>query len=104
MSDLSIVSLDLISEGNCHDNAVAESFFANLQNELTYHHDFITRQDARSAIFDYIELFYDRKRLYQTLNYQTQFNMKLCKLLLNHVSMKSGSLLFFISDKTGTLQ
>lgn len=57
--------------GNCHDNAVAESFFANLKNELIYHRDFKTRSEARSAIFDYIELFYNRKRLHQTLNYQT---------------------------------
>ena len=56
-------------KGNCHDNAVAESFFANLKNELIYHQDFTTRQEARSAIFDYIELFYNRKRLHQTLNY-----------------------------------
>ena len=58
-------------KGNCHDNAVAESFFANLKNELIYHRDFKTRSEARSAIFDYIELFYNRKRLHQTLNYQT---------------------------------
>lgn len=58
-------------KGNCHDNAVAESFFANLKNELIYHQDFKTRSEARSAIFDYIELFYNRKRLHQTLNYQT---------------------------------
>lgn len=55
--------------GNCHDNAVAESFFANLKNELTFHHDFKSRQEARSAIFDYIELFYNRIRPHQTLNY-----------------------------------
>ena len=55
--------------GNCHDNAVAESFFANLKNELTFHYDFRTRQAARTAIFDYIELFYNRKRPHQTLNY-----------------------------------
>ena len=55
--------------GNCHDNAVAESFFANLKNELTFHHDFKTRREARSAIFDYIEIFYNRKRPHQTLNY-----------------------------------
>ena len=54
---------------NCHDNAVAESFFANLKNELTYHRDFKTREEARSAIFDYIELFYNRKRPHQSLNY-----------------------------------
>jgi putative transposase len=58
-------------KGNCHDNAVAESFFGNLKNELTYHRDFKSRQEARSAIFDYIELFYNRNRLHQTLNYQT---------------------------------
>lgn len=58
-------------KGNCHDNAVAESFFANLKNELIYHKDFKTRDEARSAIFDYIELFYNRKRLHQTLDYKT---------------------------------
>ena len=57
--------------GNCHDNAVAESFFANLKNELTYHRDLKTRQEARTAIFDYIELFYNRKRPHQTLNYRS---------------------------------
>ena len=57
--------------GNCHDNAVAESFFANLKNELIFHRDFRSRQEARSAIFDYIELFYNRKRPHQALNYQS---------------------------------
>lgn len=61
--------LSMSRKGNCHDNAVAESFFANLKNELIYHRDFTTREEARSAIFDYIELFYNRKRLHQTLNY-----------------------------------
>ena len=61
------VSISRIS--NCHDNAVAECLFANLKNELTYHRDFNTRQEARTAIFDYIELFYNRKRPQQTLNY-----------------------------------
>ncbi|NOZ10799.1 MAG: IS3 family transposase [Gammaproteobacteria bacterium] len=44
-------------------------FFANLKNEVIYHKDFKTKSEARSAIFDYIELFYNRKRLHQTLNY-----------------------------------
>jgi len=65
------MKISMSRTGNCHDNAVAESFFANLKNELTFHHDFKTRQEARSAIFDYIELFYNRKRPHQTLNYQT---------------------------------
>lgn len=56
---------------SAYDNAVAESFFSNLKNELVHHCDFPTRDHARAAIFDYIELFYNRKRLHQTLNYRT---------------------------------
>jgi putative transposase len=58
-------------KGDCWDNAVAESFFANLKNELIYWQRFKTRDEARAAIFDYIEVFYNRQRLHQTLNYQT---------------------------------
>jgi transposase InsO family protein len=53
------------------DNAVAESFFSTLKNELIHHCDFQTRDQARSAIFDYIELFYNRKRIHQSLGYRT---------------------------------
>lgn len=59
------------SKGSAHDNAVAESFFSNLKNELTHHCVFATREQARMAIFDYIELFYNRRRLHQTLGYQS---------------------------------
>lgn len=48
--------------GNCHDNAVAESFFANLKKEKIRRIKFRTREDARQAIFNYIELFYNPKR------------------------------------------
>ena len=58
-------------KGNCHDNAVAESFFSNLKNELIYHKDITDRDEARSIIFDYIEVFYNRQRLHQTLGYKT---------------------------------
>lgn len=56
-------------KGDCWDNAVVESFFSNLKNELTWHRSFQTRDEARRAIFDYIELFYNRERLHQTLDY-----------------------------------
>ena len=56
---------------SAYDNAVAESFFSNLKNELVHHSDFTTRDQARAAIFDYIELYYNRKRLHQTLGYRT---------------------------------
>jgi len=63
---------------DCWDNAVAESFFSNLKNELIYWVNFSTREEARAAIFDYIEVFYNRQRIHQTLNYQTpeQFENK----------------------------
>ena len=48
--------------GNCHDNAVAESFFSNLKKEKIRRRRYRTRADARLAIFEYIELFYNPKR------------------------------------------
>ena len=56
-------------KGDAWDNAVAESFFASLKNELTHHIEFKTRDEAKAAIFNYIEVFYNRKRLHQTLGY-----------------------------------
>jgi len=58
-------------KGDCWDNAVAESFFGNLKNELTHHRDFHTREQARSEIFDYIEIFYNRQRAHATLQYMS---------------------------------
>ena len=58
-------------KGNCHDNAVAESFFSHIKNELIYHEDFTDRNQARSVIFDYIEVFYNRQRIHETLGYKT---------------------------------
>lgn len=57
------------AKGNAYDNAVAESFFSNLKNELVHHCDFASREQARAAIFDYIEIFYNRQRRHQTLDY-----------------------------------
>jgi putative transposase len=57
--------------GNCHDNAVAESFFSNLKNELTHHTVYGTRQEAKEDISEYIETYYNRERLHQTLGYRT---------------------------------
>jgi putative transposase len=54
-----------------YDNAVAESFFSNLKNEWVHHHDFRTRDEAKLAIFDYIECFYNRNRIHQSLGYRT---------------------------------
>ena len=58
-------------KAECWDNAVAESFFGTLKQELTYHDTYATREEARQAIFEYIEVFYNRKRRHSTLGYMT---------------------------------
>jgi putative transposase len=58
-------------KGDCWDNAVAESFFASLRKELTNRVDFLTRDAARSNVFEYIEAFYNRVRRHSTINYQS---------------------------------
>ena len=56
-------------KGDCYDNAVVESFFKTIKVELTRDRRFISREEARTAIFEYIEIFYNRKRLHSTLGY-----------------------------------
>lgn len=58
-------------KGECLDNAVAESFFGTLKNELVHHEDYQTRADAKQSIFEYIEVFYNRQRRHAYLNYLT---------------------------------
>ncbi len=58
-------------KGECLDNAVAESFFGTLKNELVTHEDYKTRAQARQSIFEYIEVFYNRQRRHASLNYLT---------------------------------
>jgi transposase InsO family protein len=57
--------------GNCYDNAFIESFWSSLKYELVYHRRFTTRAEARTAIFDYIETFYNRTRLHSALGYRS---------------------------------
>ena len=57
--------------GVCWDNAVAESFFSALKNEMFHHQRFPTRARARFAVADYIEVFYNRRRLHSALDYRT---------------------------------
>jgi len=59
------------STGDCFDNAVAESFFATLEKDLLGRRSFATRQEARTAVFDYIETFYNPIRLHSTLDYRS---------------------------------
>lgn len=64
-------------KGNCLDNAVAESFFSNLKNELVHHIVFEDRDEARMAIFEYMEIFYNRLRLHQSLGFTTPVDFEM---------------------------
>jgi putative transposase len=57
--------------GNCLDNAPMESFFASLKKERIHHARFRTREEAKAAVFDYIEVFYNRQRLHSSLGDRT---------------------------------
>ena len=58
-------------KGDCWDNAVAESFFSIIKSELIHHERFNGRNDALPALFEYIEVYYNRKRKHSTLGYRT---------------------------------
>lgn len=57
--------------GNCWDNAPVESFFSSLKRELFEEIDFATRDQARAALFEYIEVYYNRQRRHSTLGYRS---------------------------------
>jgi len=63
------IKLSMSSKGNCYDNAVAESFFHTLKTEHTNFHRYRIREEAKSSIFEYIEVFYNRQRLHSTTGY-----------------------------------
>jgi putative transposase len=78
LTDAEIVP-SMSRKGNCLDNAVVESFFSTLKQELVYRQCFQSHNDARIAIFDFIEAFYNRTRLHSTLGYlsPTQYEQRL---------------------------
>lgn len=65
-------------KGNCYDNAVSESFFATLKKEVVYLNYFLTRQEARETIFQYIAAYYNTTRLHSSLGYLSprQFELR----------------------------
>jgi transposase InsO family protein len=63
------IQVSMSGKGDCWDNAVMESFWATLKTELVHHEHYATRQEARQSIFEYIEVFYNRKRLHSSLGY-----------------------------------
>lgn len=68
---LNNITPSMSRKGNCYDNAVVESFFKSLKAEIPKDDRSKTREETRSRIFEYIEVFYNRKRLHSTLGYQS---------------------------------
>jgi putative transposase len=78
------------SKGDCYDNAITESFFHTLKTELVYFENYQTREEARLSIFEYIEVFYNRKRRHSAIGYKTPVEFENQKNHLNFVSEKPG--------------
>ena len=65
------VTVSMSRRGNCYDNAVVESFFRTLKTDLRIRPRWASRAEARAALTDYLEHFYNRQRLHSTLGYRT---------------------------------
>lgn len=65
------ITASMSRRGNCYDNAFAESFFATLKKELIYRNHYKTKAEAKKAIFEYIEVWYNRQRLHSSLGYRS---------------------------------
>jgi putative transposase len=65
------ITASMSRRANCYDNAFAESFFHTLKVELVHRRNFKTRQEAMAAIFEYIEVWYNRQRIHSSLGYKT---------------------------------
>lgn len=65
------ITASMSRKGNCYDNAYVESFFHTLKTELVYRMEFATREEAKKAIFEFIEVWYNRERLHSSLGYKS---------------------------------
>lgn len=92
------VRLSCSHTGNCHDNAVAESFFATLKNEMYYRRSFRTRKEAKMSVIWFIETYYNRKRPHSTIGYKATGRQS-----INAIS-KAATRLLTPADKTDTTQ
>ena len=81
-----VVTQSMSRKCNCWDNSVAESFFKTLKVELIYDDDFKTIEHAKTAIFEYIEIWYNRKRLHSFLGYKTPYEVELEFYQFNNVA------------------
>ena len=71
-----LIRQSMSRRANCWDNAVAESFFKILKVECIYDYKFVDQQEAATTVFEYIEIWYNRKRLHSSLGYRTPAQME----------------------------
>jgi transposase InsO family protein len=71
-----LIRQSMSRRANCWDNAVAESFFKTLKVECVYDYKFADQQQAATTVFEYIEIWYNRKRLHSSLGYRTPAQME----------------------------
>lgn len=74
------ITASMSRKGNCYDNAFVESFFRTLKVELVYTRKFKTRKEAELAIFEFIEVWYNRQRIHSSLDYMTPIDYENKKL------------------------
>jgi transposase InsO family protein len=72
------ITCSMSNKGDCWDNAAMESFWATLKTELVHHEHYATRAEARASIFEYVEAFYNRKRLHSSLGYKSPEAFEAC--------------------------
>lgn len=70
------LSVSMSAQGHCYDNAAMESFWSTLKTELIHRHNWRTRAQAKLAIFEYLEMFYNRRRRHSALGYQSPIDFE----------------------------
>ncbi|GGK33957.1 hypothetical protein GCM10007962_30500 [Yeosuana aromativorans] len=85
-----LIAQSMSRKGNCWDNAVAKSFFKSLKVELVYYNEFKTIDEAKAKVFEWVEIWYTKLRLYQTLGYKTPHEMEqeFYQLIMQHSPLK----------------
>ncbi len=81
------IRVSMSRKGNCYDNAMMESFFGTVKEECVERQTYLTRQEARQALFSYIETFYNRKRRHSALGYVSPMAYEELKLWLKEKSV-----------------
>ncbi len=80
------ITVSMSRKGNCWDNAVMERFFGSLKSERTDNKLYLTREQAKADVIDYIEMFYNSRRFHSTLGYMTPMQYEETSISLNKVS------------------